>query len=125
MRLSRHLNERKQVRSVLFLDLFNGLRTVKLEKNSHSEILLSIPIPYCKTHVWKFRLSVRIAGANGNAVSLTFTLYYILSVPRVWERLSREIQTRFQTIEEITGQSTAQLQYLDAVINEGIALHST
>ena len=70
------------------------------------------------------RLTRRIAGANGNAVSLTFTLYYVLSTPRVWERLSREVQTRFKTIEEITGHSTAQLQYLDAVIHEGISICS-
>ena len=52
-------------------------------------------------------------------MSLTFTIYYCLANIRVWTRLRDEIRSSFQTPDEITGQSTAHLQYLDAVIHEG------
>ena len=59
-----------------------------------------------------------IAGADTTAVSLTFCLYHIISIPRVWDRVCQEIRSKFETSEEITGQSTATLRYLDAVIHE-------
>jgi hypothetical protein len=60
----------------------------------------------------------RIAGADTSAVSLTFALYHIISIPKVWNRLSKEIRDKFDNIEDINGQTTASLLYLDAVINE-------
>jgi cytochrome P450 len=62
----------------------------------------------------------RVAAADTSAVSLTFALYYIVSVPKVYDRLTSEIRSKYSTINEINGQSTAQLIYLDAVIMEGI-----
>jgi len=38
---------------------------------------------------------------------------------KVWDRLSREIRTQFNSIEDITGQSTETLPFLNAVIFEG------
>lgn len=61
----------------------------------------------------------RVAGADTTAVSLTFALYYIIAIPPVWKRLSDEIRSKFEKGEDITGQSTAQLIYLNAVIHEG------
>ena len=52
-------------------------------------------------------------------MSLTFALHYIVSFPKVWNRLCREIRERFQSDKEITGQATAQMAYLDAVVHEG------
>ncbi len=68
----------------------------------------------------KFVLIGRVAAADTTAVSMTFGLYYIIGIPRVWDRLSKEIRSRFDKIEDITGQSTGQLQFLDAVIHESI-----
>lgn len=59
------------------------------------------------------------ASATTTTVALTFTLYYILSISRVWDRLGREIRSTFHAVEEITEQSTAGLVFLDAVIREG------
>jgi cytochrome P450 len=63
-------------------------------------------------------LTGSIAGAGTTAVSMTFGIYYIISNKKVWDRLSREIRSKFNNIEDITGQSTATLTYLDAVIHE-------
>jgi len=60
------------------------------------------------------------AAATTTTVALTFTLYYILSIPRVWDRLSREIRSTFRTVEEINEQSISNLVFLDAVIREGL-----
>jgi hypothetical protein len=64
------------------------------------------------------------AAATTTAVALTFTLYYIVSIPRVWDKLALEIRSSFKTKDEITGQSTASLVFLDAVIHECILLMS-
>ena len=61
-----------------------------------------------------------IAAADTTAVSLTFTIYHCLANPRVWQKLRDEIRAKFNTVEEITGQSTSSLEYLEAVIHEGI-----
>ena len=53
-------------------------------------------------------------------MSLTFTIYHCLANRQVWQRLRDEIRTKFSTADEITGRSTATLDYLDAVIHEGI-----
>ena len=53
-------------------------------------------------------------------MSLTFTIYHCLANPRVWQKLRDEIRAKFNTAEEITGQSTSSLEYLEAVIHEGI-----
>jgi len=65
-------------------------------------------------------LTFSIAASDTVAVSLTYTMYHILSNPKVWNRLRDEIRSSFQSIEEMTGQSLAHLPYLDAVIHEGI-----
>jgi hypothetical protein len=56
-------------------------------------------------------------------VSLTFTIYHCLANRQVWHRLRDEIRAKFSNADEITGQSTASLEYLDAVIHEGIPAH--
>jgi cytochrome P450 len=76
--------------------------------NSHTLLLICLRL--CLTR--------RVAGADTTAVSMTFGLYYIVAIPKVWDRLSREIRSRFDKIEDINGQSTGQLQFLDAVIHE-------
>ena len=41
-----------------------------------------------------------------------------MAIPKIWTRLRNEIRTKFNSDEEITGQSTATLPFLDAVIHE-------
>ena len=60
-----------------------------------------------------------VAGADTVAVSMTLTLHYVLSIPKVRDRLSVEIRSKFDKSEDITGQSTAMLPYLGAVVQEG------
>ena len=68
-------------------------------------------------------MTYRIAASDTIAVSLTYTIYHILSNRKVWERLCHEIRSNFPTAEEMTGQWLAHLPYLDAVIHEGIAFY--
>lgn len=63
-------------------------------------------------------LTYRGAGSNGAAIALTFALYSIIADRKIWERLSRDIRSTFEMAENITGQSTEQLPFLNAVINE-------
>ena len=79
-------------------------------------------LDFC-TGLLQICLTSRIAASDTIAVSLTYTIYHILSSPKVWERLRHEVRSNFPTAEEMTGQSLAQLPYLDAVIHEGIAVY--
>lgn len=63
-------------------------------------------------------LTYSVAGADTTAVSMTFGMYYVISNRNVWDRLSLEIRSKFDKIEDISGQTTATLPYLDAVIHE-------
>jgi cytochrome P450 len=65
------------------------------------------------------------AAADTTATSLTFILYHCLNSPGVWNRLCDEVRSRYEKEEEITGQSTANLPYLDAVIHEGNSFHTS
>jgi len=64
-----------------------------------------------------------IAAADTTAGSLVFTIYHCLATPHAWTRLRHEIRSKFTSAEQITGQSTATLPFLDAVIHEGTRLH--
>jgi hypothetical protein len=88
-------------------------------QNSHLLIWWSTRVSSCESTV--SRADVSIAGADTTAVSLTFTLYYILAAPRIWIRLCDEIRSRFHDSSEITGQSTSTLVFLDAIIHEGFS----
>jgi cytochrome P450 len=65
-------------------------------------------------------LTCSVAGGDTTAVTLTFALYFVLEDRRVWQKLLDEIRTKYKTKEDITGQSTAGLPYLNAVIHEGM-----
>ena len=60
-----------------------------------------------------------MTAADTTATSLVFIIYYCLENPRVWKRLCEEIRSKFAEEEDISGQSTASIPYLDAVIHEG------
>jgi len=64
-------------------------------------------------------------ASDTTAIGLTFTLYFVLANPQIWERLKREIREKFKSAEDITGQSTEQLSFLSAVLQEGTRLPKT
>lgn len=64
----------------------------------------------------------RVAAADTTSSSLVFVLYHCISNRRVWDRLCDEVRSKFASPNDITGQTTATMTYLDAVIQEGIPL---
>ena len=50
-----------------------------------------------------------------------FTIYYTLATPGAWARLRDEIRSKFQSVEQITGQALATIPFLNALIYEGIS----
>lgn len=63
-----------------------------------------------------------VAGSETTTTALTGTVWYLLANPSCLEQLKQEIRGAFKTREEITGDSTAKLEYLRAVIEEGLRL---
>lgn len=53
---------------------------------------------------------------------LVGTTYYLLKNPSTLAKLTSEIRNKFTSLSEITNQSTTNLEYLNAVINEGLRI---
>ncbi|KAF5009700.1 hypothetical protein FDECE_4109 [Fusarium decemcellulare] len=63
-----------------------------------------------------------VAGSETTATCLTGIVFCLLSNQRCREKLSNEVRSRFQSDTEITGDATADLKYLSAVIEEGLRI---
>lgn len=66
-----------------------------------------------------------IAGGETVATFLAGTTYYLLKYREngVWDKLCQEVRDHFKTYEEINSASAQQLQYLQAVISEGLRIY--
>ena len=67
------------------------------------------------------RTDDRCGAADTTAIGLTFAFYFTVADRKVWDRLSRELRMQFKSIDEITGQATEGLPFLNAVIFECIS----
>ncbi|KAK8116211.1 cytochrome P450 [Apiospora sp. TS-2023a] len=63
-----------------------------------------------------------VAGSETTATALTGATYLLLENPQTLEKLTTEIKSRFQREADITIQSTAELPYLNAVVQESLRL---
>ncbi|KIM92948.1 hypothetical protein OIDMADRAFT_184951 [Oidiodendron maius Zn] len=64
------------------------------------------------------QLAFVIADCQLTTVALSMATYLLLRDPSKWQQLANEIRGRFNSDEQITVQSTLELPYLEAVINE-------
>lgn len=64
-----------------------------------------------------------LAGSETTATALGAITYYLLKAPVVMQRLQSEIRTAFSRYSEIDAQATQRLQYLRAVILEGLRIY--
>lgn len=58
-------------------------------------------------------MSTFLAGAS----------YYLLKNPETYLKLRREIRDRYKSYDEIDSNSSLQLPYLQAVVNEGLRMY--
>ena len=65
------------------------------------------------------RFNNSMAGSDTTATSLTFILYYLIKDRNAWDRISKEIRSKYKLPTEITYFSTSSIPFLDAVIHEG------
>lgn len=68
-------------------------------------------------------LALVIANCQLTTVALTTSTYLLLREPQKWKHLCDEIRGRFKNNGHITVQSTQDLHYLEAVINETLRIH--
>lgn len=62
------------------------------------------------------------AGSETTSTAMTAVLTHLLQSPAALEKVQQEVRSTFQNEEEITVKGTAHLEYLDAVIQEGIRM---
>jgi cytochrome P450 len=60
-----------------------------------------------------------VAGTDTAAAASSCITYYLTRTPKVLKNLQEEIRGSFKSLAEITGASTANLPYLNAIIQEG------
>lgn len=63
-----------------------------------------------------------ISGSEPIATALAATTYYLLKNPETLQTLQREVRGAFASDRKITGDATSRLEYLNAVIEEGLRL---
>lgn len=63
-----------------------------------------------------------VAGSETTATCLTGIVFCLLSNPSTLEALTNEVRSIFKSDSEITGDTTADLKYLSAVIEEGLRI---
>ncbi|KAJ5961382.1 benzoate 4-monooxygenase cytochrome P450, partial [Penicillium vulpinum] len=64
-----------------------------------------------------------IAGGETVATFLSATTYHLLKNPSVYAELCQEIRSRFDCLSDINATAAQQLQYLQAVISEGLRIY--
>lgn len=74
---------------------------------------------YCYRYTSRLTLEYQTLTTS---LALTAALHYLLRTPDKFDILRREIRSTFKTVDEITVNSTARLNYLTATINEALRL---
>lgn len=64
-----------------------------------------------------------LAGSETSATMLSGTTFYLLKTPHTLKRLNEEVRGAFECYSEITAKSTETLEYLNAVIEEGLRIY--
>jgi aspirochlorine biosynthesis cytochrome P450 monooxygenase len=64
------------------------------------------------------------AGSETSSSLLVGCMYYVLRNPAIWSRLCTEVRQKFATESEITFSELQKLEYLNAVIEEGLRLYA-
>ncbi|OBT71994.1 hypothetical protein VF21_08607 [Pseudogymnoascus sp. 05NY08] len=67
--------------------------------------------------------ALMMAGVITTSTFLSGVMYYLMSNAEAFDRLKTELRTTFSSLEEITCNSTAQCEYLAAVIKEGLRIY--
>ena len=78
-------------------------------------------------HLFVMAQSNVIAGFDTTAISLTFTLYYLIKYPRVLKKLRDELHSASRhgsLSKDITFRETQNLPYFQAVLKEALRMHS-
>ncbi|KAI1335368.1 cytochrome P450 [Xylariaceae sp. FL0016] len=64
-----------------------------------------------------------VAGTETTATNLSGVIYYLCKNPRVYHKLVDEIRTTFKRSDEITLGPLGEMQYLNAVLHEGLRIY--
>lgn len=67
--------------------------------------------------------ALMMAGVITTSTFLSGVLYYLMNNAEAFNKLKIELRTTFSSLEDITCNSTAQCEYLAAVIKEGLRIY--
>ncbi|KAI3318111.1 cytochrome P450 [Xylariaceae sp. AK1471] len=96
----------------------NDFLEVVADKTRKGEITLA----EMEAHSWNMAACISLAGAETSGTSMTSTLYFILKTPEVYQKLVKEVRSAHTSYEEIDMTTATQLEYLMAVLKEGLRM---
>ncbi|KAH7322408.1 isotrichodermin C-15 hydroxylase [Stachybotrys elegans] len=73
-----------------------------------------------KVHLEQVAMQLFIAGFDPIRLVYYGSIFYLLRTPHAYKALVEEIRSSFQSYDEITGDSTARLKYLQACLQESL-----
>jgi cytochrome P450 len=63
------------------------------------------------------------AGSDTTGAALTSCMFFVISNPAIYATLHREIDGKFQNVDDITIDSVGQIPYLEACISEALHIY--
>src|SRR5271170_6846177 len=91
--------------------IMNAVDPTTGERCSESDLLANANVfVYCPPY---FIPNSSIAASDTTAVTFTFLLYYLLVNRGYWDRLTKEIRSRFRSPDEMTNAALMAIPFLD------------
>lgn len=66
-----------------------------------------------------------MAGGETSGTTMASTIYFVLRNSEVYRKLKAEVRSAFKSYDDITLLSSMQLEYVNAVIKEGMRIFPT
>src|SRR5947207_777277 len=88
-----------------------GKKFTDLDLITNGNLFMYIPFSFNKSHI-------SVAASDTTAAGLTFLLYNLLASRENWDRLAREIRSKYNSPDEMTPASLQSIAFVDAVIHE-------
>ncbi|KAK0244643.1 cytochrome P450 monooxygenase [Armillaria nabsnona] len=80
--------------------------------------------PMCREELTAEALTLLVAGSDTTSNSICAIIYYVARTPSVQDKLHKELDEHLDS-DVATAERVKNISYLQAVINEGLRLHST
>lgn len=109
----------------IFLKKFGRAKFPKKKwKHTHGTWRKSISLFYCVKRL-VINSSSSMAGGETSGSAMASIIYFLLKTPEAYEKLNQEVRGAYSSFYDIDVASTTKLEYLMAVLKEGMRIFPT